>query len=438
VTQQSGEALERGRRVGGQPAGHRQGRRRAVAGALAQAPVELPGDLAQRGGTDALQPGLVLPVLPLFARSFGVGYGAVGVLVSAYGLARLVFDLAAGRIVDRLGERVTAAIGLAVISLGSALTGMAPAFAMAVIAWAAAGVGSAIALAALYTRLLRIVPTQQMARTLGIFYGAFNTGFIAGGALSGLVADRSGLAGPLLLNAAVVAVAAVLWLALIPGAGRPGRAAGPTPAPAGAEPPDAGGARSLARLLRTPGLVPVVVTNFAYLWMVAVVFDTLVPLFASDVLGLSAIGIGVLIAVALAAEFVVLYPAGSVADQRGRKPVLVPALAGLAVATAALGQASTPLLLGVLLAVLGVMSGAAGVPPGAMLSDVAPASASGTAVGVFRFCGDLGFTLGPLLAGWATPVVGFRWAFALAAVPTAVAMGFILRTPETLRPAEAG
>jgi MFS transporter, DHA1 family, multidrug resistance protein len=127
--------------------------------------------------------GLVLPVLPLFARSFGVGYGAVGVLVSAYGLARLVFDLAAGRIVDRLGERVTAVIGLAVIGLGSALTGLAPGFTMAVVAWAAAGVGSAIALAALYTRLLRIVPTQQMARTLGIFYGAFNSGFVAGGAV---------------------------------------------------------------------------------------------------------------------------------------------------------------------------------------------------------------------------------------------------------------
>jgi len=87
--------------------------------------------------------------------------------------------------------------------------------------------------------------------------------------------------------------------------------------------------RSLGRLLRTPGLVPVVVTNFAYLWMVAVVFDTLVPLFASDVLGMATIGIGLAIAVALAAELVVLYPAGSLADQRGRKPGLVPSLAGL-------------------------------------------------------------------------------------------------------------
>jgi MFS family permease len=280
--------------------------------------------------------------------------------------------------------------------------------------------------------VLRVVPTQQMARTLGIFYGAFNIGFVAGGAASGLVADRFGLAGPLLVNAVVMVLAAVLWLALIPA----GRAA-----PAGATRPtdhDGGGGRRLARLLRTPGLVPVVVTNFAYLWMVAVVFDTLVPLFASDVLGLSTIGIGVVIAVALAAEFVVLYPAGSVADQRGRKPVLVPSLAGLAVATVAVGWAPTPLLLGVALGVLGLMSGAAGVPPGAMLSDVAPTQASGTAVGVFRFCGDLGFTLGPLLAGWAIPVVGFRWAFALAAIPTAVALALIVRTPETLRPAEVG
>src|ERR687891_1304385 len=72
--------------------------------------------------------GLVLPILPLFARSFGVGYGAVGLLVSAYGLARLVFDLVAGPIVDRWGEGATAAAGLAVVGLGSALTGGAPGF----------------------------------------------------------------------------------------------------------------------------------------------------------------------------------------------------------------------------------------------------------------------------------------------------------------------
>ncbi len=49
--------------------------------------------------------GFVLPILPLFARSFGVGYTEAGVLVSAYGAARLVVDIAAGAAVDRWGER---------------------------------------------------------------------------------------------------------------------------------------------------------------------------------------------------------------------------------------------------------------------------------------------------------------------------------------------
>jgi MFS transporter, DHA1 family, multidrug resistance protein len=376
--------------------------------------------------------GLVFPILPLYARSFGVGYGAVGLLVSVYGLARLIFDLVVGPIVDRIGERTAAVAGLALIGLGSLLTGIAPGFEVVVAGWAAAGVGSATAQAALYTRLLRVAPARSMARTLGIFYGAFNAGFVAGGAASGLVAEQLGLAGPLLVNAAVVTLAAVLWLAVIPAEHQANRATGPTPPTEGATTPDR------ARLLRIPGMVPILASNLAYFWMVATVFNTLVPLYAGDVLGLSTVAIGVVFAVALVAEFVVLYPAGSVADQRGRKPVLIPALTGLAVMTVAVGWAPTPLLLAILMALLGVMSGAAGIPPGAMLSDVAPTQASGTAVGVFRFCGDLGLTLGPLLVAWAVPVLGFRWAFALAAVPTAVAMALIMRTPETLRPAEVG
>lgn len=353
--------------------------------------------------------------------------------MSAYGFARLVFDLAAGAVIDRFGDRWVAVSGLTLIALGSALTGVAPGFELAVAAWAAAGIGSALALGALYARLLRVVPSDRLARALGIYYGAFNAGVVAGGAASGLVAARLGLAGPLLVNAVLVGVAGGLWL-LLAGGGRP---TAPTTA-SGNQAEPSGRPPSTTRLLRVPGLLPVLATNFAYLWMVAVVFDTLVPLFGHDALGMSTAGIGVVFAIALATEFAVLYPAGSAADRRGRKPVLAPALAGLAVMTAAVGWATAPWLLLVLMAVLGVMSGTAGIPPGAMLSDLAPSDRQGTAVGLFRFCGDLGFTLGPLLAGWAVPALGFRWTFTLLAGPTVGALVLILRAPETLRPAAPG
>src|ERR671923_1915645 len=74
--------------------------------------------------------GIVLPILPLFARSFGVGYTETGILVSAYGGARLAVDLAAGAAVDRWGERVCAAAGLVAGAAASLLTALAPVFAL--------------------------------------------------------------------------------------------------------------------------------------------------------------------------------------------------------------------------------------------------------------------------------------------------------------------
>jgi MFS family permease len=112
-------------------------------------------------------------------------------------------------------------------------------------------------------------------------------------------------------------------------------------------------------------------------------------------------------------------------------------LIGLGLATVAVGWADTPLWLGVAMAVLGIASGFAGVPPGAMLADIMPRDAPGTAVGVFRFAGDLGFTLGPLVAGYGAAHLGFEAAFALTAIPTVVALVAVVRGQETLQPAAA-
>ena len=68
--------------------------------------------------------------------------------------------------------------------------------------------------------------------------------------------------------------------------------------------------------------------------------------------------------------------------------MLIPALAGLAAITAVFGLASTPLMF--MIAILGVASGYAGVPPAPMLSDVTPQELKGTAVAVFRFSATWG------------------------------------------------
>ncbi len=384
--------------------------------------------------------GLVLPVLPLFARSFGVDYGSASLLVSAFAFTRLGGDLVAGPLVDRYGERLTGGLGIVLTAGSSLAAALAPTFTWAVVFWAAGGAGSAVMFASFYSYLLKAVPKERMARALGLFYGAFNGGMIAGGAVGGFVAHVAGLEAPLIVYAGVLAVAAVLFFRLIPE--HPGRRIEPPLTTEEAErerdlPVARRGRTAVGRLFRIPGFAVVMVVNLAYMWMVAAVFNTLVPFFAKDELDMSTVGIGVAFAVVLGAEFAVLYPAGSAADRHGRKTVMVPALAGLAVMTVLVGLTGTPLVFGLALALLGVASGYAGVPPAAMLADVTPEEGSGTAVGTFRFFGDLGLMLGPIVAGYATSGLGFEAAFALAAAPTVVALALVVRMRETLRPAVA-
>lgn len=386
--------------------------------------------------------GLVFPILPLFARSFGVGNDGAGLLIATFGFARLFGDLAAGSIVDRKGERWTAVVGMAVLALCSSATGAAPNFPVAVAFWGLAGIGSAIVFASLFSYILKAAPQDRMARTLSFFYGAFNIGVIAGGAAGGFIAEAFGLEAPLHAYGGMMLVGIVVYLRFVPrlqAASSDEAAIVPALEGATAEAPRPSG-RIVRDLLRVPGFATTLFLNMTYLWIVGAVFDTLVPLFASDELGMSTGAIGTMFAVALTAEFLVLFPAGSLADRHGRRAVMLPSLAGLAVMIAVLPAATSALMFTLLLAVLALASGFAGVPPAAMLSDIVPTEQSGRAVGAFRFCGDIGFFLGPLIAGAASQSLGFSAAFVITAAIPAVAVVLTLRTRETLRrkPASEG
>jgi len=379
--------------------------------------------------------GIIAPILPLYARSFGVSYDVASLLISTFAFARLIFDPIAGPVVDRYGERLCAMGGVLFVGVSAVLAGLARNFPLVLAFRGAGGLGSSLLFAALYSYLLKVVPSQRMGRTMSVFYGALNVGIIAGGPIGGVVAHVWGLRSPLFVYAGLCFVSGVLYLRYMPdpnarGAVEP--AAGQ--AEAAANPAGWRGTRSqVVGLLGNPTFVTVLILNMAFYWVVAGGYDTLVPLFGKEILGMSTVGVGGVFAIAVTTEFLVLYAAGSASDRFGRKRVLLPALAGLAVMMAVVGWAGSALALGVLMGIVGLTSGSAASGPAAMLADVAPRGGSGTAVGMFRFFGDLGFVLGPLVGGAAAGAWGFKWAFALMSAPVVVAMALVARTPETLR-----
>ena len=363
-----------------------------------------------------------------------MGNDGAGLFIATFGFARLFGDLIGGSIVARKGERWAAVVGMAFLALCSTATAAAPNFVVATISWGLAGVGSAVVFASLFSYILKAAHEDRVARTLSFFYGAFNIGIIAGGAAGGFIADSYGLQAPLYGYPLILIVGIVVYLRFVPRLpGSPSQAAAIDVL--AEEPPEAPlpSGRVVRDLLRVPGFPAALFLNLAYLWMVAAVFNTLLPLFATDRFGMSPAAIGAMFSVAIAAEFVVLFPAGALADRYGRRALMIPALLGLTIMIVAIGAATSALVLTILLAVLALFSGFGGVPPAAILSDVVPKQHSGRAVGAFRFCGDIGFFLGPLVAGAASKAFGFGIAFALVAIVEVVALIVAFRMKETLR-----
>jgi MFS family permease len=381
--------------------------------------------------------GLIVPVLPLFARSFGVGASEVGLLLTSFALMRLVFDVVAGPLVDRFGERLIATAGAAIVGISSGLSAFAPNYPVLLVFRSIGGAGSSIMFAAAMNHLIHTVPSTRMARTMSLYYASFLLGTVLGQPLGGVIAEVFGLASPLLFYAGTCFISAGMIYRYF--TDRPGRRR-KAPAPgsreevlAESEAPVGTTWGRVRGLLSGRAFMVALAANAVAFWALGAVRFTLVPLFASDRLRLSESGIGAILGAAAIAQFAVMWKAGSLADSVGRKPVLVPALAGMGAAIGIIGWADQVWTLVLALVAMGLATAFVGVVPAAIVADVAPKKISGTAVGLYRFAGDVGFVLGPIVAGVVTDLAGFAPAFIVIGAPLLVVSLLSIGMPETLK-----
>src|SRR5436190_13394065 len=86
--------------------------------------------------------GIIAPILPLYARSFGVSHEAASLLISAFAFTRLLSDPVVGPIVDRYGERLCSIIGVTIVGVSAIFAGLATSFPLVVVFRGAGGAGS--------------------------------------------------------------------------------------------------------------------------------------------------------------------------------------------------------------------------------------------------------------------------------------------------------
>ncbi|WP_426978387.1 MFS transporter [Pseudarthrobacter sp. O4] len=370
----------------------------------------------------ALGFGLVAPVLPQFATTFDVGATAAAVIVSIFAFMRLVFAPAGGALIVRLGERPVYVAGLLIVAASTAACAFAQDYWQLLVFRGLGGAGSVMFTVASMALVIRLAPPESRGRVSGAYASAFLIGNVCGPIVGGLLAGF-GLRVPFLAYAAALVLAALVvqtQLSHVPAASRPEGGVAP--------------AMELREALRDSAYRAALVSSFANGWATFGVRMATVPLFAVAALGAGPEAAGWALAVFAAGNAAALTFSGRLADNLGRKPLMLAGLLVTGTATAAIGFTEQLPWFLVASAVAGIGSGLLGPAQQAAIADViGNERSSGRVLAVFQMTADSGAIIGPVFAGLLADRLGYGWAFGVTGgILVAAAAGWLVAR-ESLR-----
>jgi MFS transporter, DHA1 family, multidrug resistance protein len=353
--------------------------------------------------------GIVGPVLPLYAQSFGVSAAMVGSLVTVFGLARLFTNLPAGRLADRLGRKPLLVGGMGLVSVSALLSGLAPTFAPLLAFRFIQGIGSAMQTTGAMVALSDISTIEDRGRIMSLYMGSLLLGASLGPSVGGLVGQQWGFRAPFFAYS-FLALLGTLWaFFLTPETLKKGtgsRARG-----------KAGQGESLrdilallGKLMRDGRFVAVSFVSLVIFMTRAGSRSTVLPLFA-DSIGLGPGQIGLVLTIMAAINLVAVRSAGVFADRFGRKAVIVPSAMLTAIALVVFPMSHSYGTFIAAAALWGLGTAFVGPAPAAYVADIAPEGQRGTTMGLFKTFGDVGVTLGPLILGWLSDKLSYGAAF---------------------------
>lgn len=369
----------------------------------------------------ALGFGIVIPAIPLFARTFGVSALAASAVISVFAAMRLISSPAAGWLVNRFGERVIMSTGLAIVGLSSLAAGFATDYLQLLVLRGIGGTGSAMFTISATALLLRVTAPEFRGRASGLFQAGFLVGGVVGPAVGGLVIGIS-IRAPFFVYAGTLLAAFAVAVTLLPRLEH-------VEAPQLAQ--DADRIRFLPTL-KLPAYQAALGANFANGFVFFGLRSSLVPLFVVEGLkqGAGLAGIGFVVAAVVQASLLAF--GGRTADHRGRKLALMLGLGIGVLSLLLLVVAPNEWIFLLAMAVAGLSGAFLGPSPTAIVGDVARGHHGGSVVAGFQMMSDFGSIIGPLVGGWLLDQSGFPVAFTAGVVVSLLALGLAVRMPETL------
>ena len=349
----------------------------------------------------AIGQGAALPVIPLFAKDLGASVAFAATIVGLRGWGTMVFDLPAGAMIARFGERrsmLFGTIALAVMPFIIMVSRSPIVFAALVFVM---GCTFAIWQLARLAYVTERAPLEVRGRALSLLGGTNRVGNLIGPLVGGVAAEAYGLETAFWLQAALsVAASAVMYLLV--------RADDHTPA----EMSHSGIYGRFAtvvvehrKVFLTAGLATVAIQ------VLRRSREAAIPLWG-DSIGMSPSQIGFILSGSILIEVLLFYPTGIVMDRWGRKWTGVPCLLFMAIGLMLFPFAHS--FTGLLLAgmVTGLGNGFGSGIAMTLGADFSPVIGRNEFLGVWRLVGDIGGAVGPMVIGGLAGPVGLGGAIA--------------------------
>jgi MFS family permease len=376
----------------------------------------------------AIGTGIALPAIPTLAKTYAVSFGMASGIVTAFVLGNVVGTIPSGWLIDRFGNRVVLISAPLITSVTSFAIFFSDNFTELLILRFLTGMAAQMWQMARLAAISYGAAPSQRGRLVSWMFGMDSTGRLAGPIIGGFIAASWGPRAPFLIFAAMALIALVPTSTF--GKDTPRQRKG-----------DKKAARTMSlRNVIMPRLVYFGVALFAGMTRGPLNAD-LLHLYAAFAYNLGPAQIGYLATAASCLSLPIGFTGGWIMDRFGRKRTMVPGFTGVTIAMALLAvsaYAHLSLTWYVGLFLLGVATQAlTGGSVQTVGADVAPAEARGTFLGIWRFTGQGGVALGPIIFALVADQVDYGTAFIFTSSCAAVVAFLLIRyVPETGRQAD--
>jgi multidrug resistance protein len=366
--------------------------------------------------------GIVIPLLPYYAETYGANGAMVGMLVASFSLMQFLFTPIWGRLSDRIGRRPVLLGSLVVTGISYIVFAHADSLAVLFASRVLAGIaGAAISTAHAYVA----DTTEPSRRTqgMGLIYAAFGAGFIFGPAIGGTL-SRFGYSVPGYAAAGLAFLSATLALGLLPESLTPeARRAAATKLRT---------RLSFASVLRRPVVGPAMALFFVSTLCFAAMEATF-AIYGEQKFRLGPQEVGYLMAfVGVVASVLQGGIVGALARRFGEGVLVRTGFMTMGIGLVAMGIAPVFALLVLAMGVVAIGSSLSGPSLAGLVSFAAGSEEQGAVLGVYSSMGSLARAIGPLLGGLAFDHIAYSSPMWLGGAVVMVSAWLAFRLPRSV------